>query len=77
MLGNQFRGPCTAPDSVERRTILLDAMNTDPTYTAKAVWGDEIKVFKPEDFDWLLPDLGSSSKRVEIADFCNKRLKEK
>lgn len=31
------------------------------------------KDFTPEDFNWLLPDLGSTSKRVEIADFVNNK----
>ena len=53
-------------------------LDADPFKTSRIIRVEPFidGVFKPEDFDWLLPDLGSSSKRVEIADFCNQRLKE-
>jgi hypothetical protein len=30
--------------------------------------------FMPEDFDWVLPEVGSTSFRVKLADFVNHKL---
>ncbi len=52
-----------SPDT--SKSVISNDMKDSPT---------ESKRFTPEDFDWVLPEVGSTSFRVKLADFVNHKL---